>query len=108
MNMLKYVRPGGGYQPNFTMFQKCDVNGAGTHPVFAYLKEKLPVPADDPTSLMKDPKYIIWSPVCRTDISWNFEKFLIGPDGEPFKRYSKSFETIQIEADIQRLLKVTK
>lgn len=57
---------------------------------------------------MKDPKYITWSPVCRSDIAWNFEKFLIGPEGEPFKRYSKMFETVQIESDIQRLLKVTK
>uniref|UniRef100_V9KZQ2 glutathione peroxidase n=2 Tax=Callorhinchus milii TaxID=7868 RepID=V9KZQ2_CALMI len=90
------------------MFQKSIVNGDGTHPLFAYLKEKLPYPDDDPVSFMKDPQSINWSPVCRSDISWNFEKFLIGPDGEPFKRYSKKFETIQIEPDIQRLLKVAK
>ena len=37
---------------------------------------------------------------------WNFEKFLIGPEGEPFRRYSRSFQTINIEPDIKRLLKV--
>uniref|UniRef100_A0A286Y1Q0 Ubiquitin carboxyl-terminal hydrolase n=1 Tax=Cavia porcellus TaxID=10141 RepID=A0A286Y1Q0_CAVPO len=36
---------------------------------------------------MTDPKFIIWSPVCRNDVSWNFEKFLVGPDGVPVRRY---------------------
>uniref|UniRef100_A0A286XK61 glutathione peroxidase n=1 Tax=Cavia porcellus TaxID=10141 RepID=A0A286XK61_CAVPO len=76
------------------------------HPVFAYLKDKLPYPYDDPFSLMTDPKLIMWSPVRRSDVSWNFEKFLIGPEGEPFRRYSRTFHTINIEPDIKRLLKV--
>ncbi|KAB1277182.1 Glutathione peroxidase 2 [Camelus dromedarius] len=106
LNSLKYVRPGGGFQPTFTLVQKCDVNGQNEHPVFAYLKDKLPYPYDDPFSLMTDPKFIIWSPVRRSDVSWNFEKFLIGPEGEPFRRYSRTFPTINIEPDIKRLLKV--
>ncbi|KAF6132408.1 RAB15, member RAS oncogene family [Phyllostomus discolor] len=106
LNSLKYVRPGGGFQPTFTLVQKCEVNGQNEHPVFAYLKDKLPYPYDDPFSLMTDPKYIIWSPVRRSDVSWNFEKFLIGPEGEPFRRYSRTFPTINIEPDIKRLLKV--
>lgn len=106
LNSLKYVRPGGGYQPTFSLTQKCDVNGQNEHPVFAYLKDKLPYPYDDPFSLMTDPKLIIWSPVRRSDVSWNFEKFLIGPEGEPFRRYSRTFQTINIEPDIKRLLKV--
>lgn len=108
MNSLQHVRPGSGFLPNFTIFEKCNVNGVNTHPVFAYLKDKLPYPDDDPCSLMQDPKFLIWSPISRTDISWNFEKFLIGPEGEPFKRYSKKFPTIDIEPDIQRLLRLTK
>nr|2HE3_A Chain A, Glutathione peroxidase 2 [Homo sapiens] len=106
LNSLKYVRPGGGYQPTFTLVQKCEVNGQNEHPVFAYLKDKLPYPYDDPFSLMTDPKLIIWSPVRRSDVAWNFEKFLIGPEGEPFRRYSRTFPTINIEPDIKRLLKV--
>lgn len=106
LNSLKYVRPGGGFQPTFTLVQKCDVNGQNEHPVFTYLKDKLPYPYDDPFSLMTDPKFIIWSPVRRSDVSWNFEKFLIGPEGEPFRRYSRTFQTINIEPDIKRLLKV--
>lgn len=102
---LKYVRPGNGFEPNFQLLEKLEVNGANAHPLFVFLKEKLPQPSDDSVSLMGDPKFIIWSPVNRNDVSWNFEKFLIGPDGEPFKRYSRRFLTIDIEADIKELLK---
>lgn len=106
LNSLKHVRPGDGFQPTFTLVQKCEVNGQNEHPVFAYLKDKLPYPYDDPFSLMTDPKFIIWSPVRRSDVAWNFEKFLIGPEGEPFRRYSRTFPTVNIEPDIKRLLKV--
>ena len=51
-------------------------------------------------------KHTFWEPIKVHDIRWNFEKFLIGPEGEPFRRYSRSFQTINIEPDIKRLLKV--
>jgi len=105
---LKYVRPGKGFEPKFQLLQKVDVNGKDAHPLFVYLKEKLPSPCDNAVALMSDPKYVIWSPVSRNDISWNFEKFLISPDGEVYKRYSKSFLTIDLEADIKELLKRVK
>uniref|UniRef100_A0A7N8XNA5 Glutathione peroxidase 1 n=2 Tax=Mastacembelus armatus TaxID=205130 RepID=A0A7N8XNA5_9TELE len=108
LKSLKYVRPGNGFEPQFPLLEKVDVNGKDAHPLFVYLKEKLPFPSDDAVALMTDPKFIIWSPVCRHDISWNFEKFLVSPDGEPHKRYSRSFLTIDIEADIQELLKGVK
>lgn len=108
LNSLKHVRPGGGFEPNFTLFQKCQVNGQDTHPVFAYLKAHLPAPADEAAHLMTEPRFVTWSPVRRSDISWNFEKFLVGPEGEPFRRYSPRMPTIQLEPDIQRLLKLAK
>lgn len=80
------------------------MNGKDAHPLFVYLKEKLPFPSDDQMALMTDPKFIIWSPVRRNDVSWNFEKFLVGPDGEPYKRYSRNFLTSDIEADIIKLI----
>lgn len=85
LNSLKYVCPGRGYQPTFTLTQKCEVNGKKMgHPVFAYLKDKLPYPFDELFSLLSNHKYITWSPV-----GWNFEKFLIGPEREPFHHYSR-------------------
>uniref|UniRef100_A0A672V2F2 Glutathione peroxidase n=1 Tax=Strigops habroptila TaxID=2489341 RepID=A0A672V2F2_STRHB len=108
LSILKHVRPGGGFEPNFTLFQKCQVNGTDTHPVFAYLKLHLPTPADEASTLMSEPRFLSWSPVRRSDISWNFEKFLVGPEGEPFRRYSPRMATAQLEPDIQRLLKLAK
>uniref|UniRef100_A0A3Q2QEC8 Glutathione peroxidase 1 n=1 Tax=Fundulus heteroclitus TaxID=8078 RepID=A0A3Q2QEC8_FUNHE len=101
---LKHVRPGNGFEPKFQLLEKVDVNGKDAHPLFVFLKEKLPFPSDDPSSLMNDPKLIMWSPVSRNDVSWNFEKFLVGPDGVPFKRYSRRFLTSDIEGDIKKLL----
>ncbi|KAJ8258596.1 hypothetical protein COCON_G00176080 [Conger conger] len=108
MQSLKHIRPGKGFEPKFQLLEKVDVNGKDAHPLFLFLKAKLPFPSDDTTSLMTDPKCIIWSPVCRNDVSWNFEKFLIGPDGEPFKRYSRRFLTSDIDGDIKKLLSLAK
>lgn len=105
---LKYVRPGNGYEPKFQLLEKVDVNGKNAHPLFSFLKEKLPFPSDEPMPFMSDPKFIIWSPVCRNDIAWNFEKFLIGSDGVPFKRYSWRFLTSGIDGDIKKLLSIPK
>lgn len=63
LNCLKHVRPGGGFEPNFTLFQKCQVNGKDTHPVFAYLKAHLPAPVDEADHLMAEPRFLVWSPV---------------------------------------------
>lgn len=108
LKSLKYVRPGNGFEPKFQLLEKLDVNGKDADPLFVFLKEKLPFPHDNSMALMSDPKFIIWSPVNRNDISWNFEKFLVGPDGEPYKRYSRSFLTSDIESDIKQLLKSVK
>lgn len=102
---LKHVRPGNGYEPKVMLMEKCIVNGEGTHPVFDWLKSALPTPHDDTDSLMANPLLITWSPVKRSDVSWNFEKFLISPDGAPVKRYSRNFITEMIGEDIEHLLK---
>lgn len=34
----RYVRPGGGFVPNFQLFQKGDVNGAKEQKIFTFLK----------------------------------------------------------------------
>jgi len=105
LSLLCHVRPGNNFKPKMQLFSKVNVNGGEADPIFKYLKERLPLPSDDSVSLMGDPKFIIWSPVTRSDIAWNFEKFLIGKDGQPFKRFSKKFETIQLQEDIANLLK---
>ncbi|GAB5364060.1 hypothetical protein AAMO2058_000937100 [Amorphochlora amoebiformis] len=105
LDQLKYIRPGNGYEPNFPIFARTDVNGKDALPLFTYLKHKLPVPVgEDGETLMSDPLFLIWSPVARNDISWNFEKFLVNKDGIPVKRYSRRYPTMDIKKDIQALL----
>ncbi|KAL6059949.1 Glutathione peroxidase [Balamuthia mandrillaris] len=53
----------------FPVFDKVEVNGPSTHPLFKYLKETLP------------------GVLGTTDIKWNFTKFLIGRDGKPLQRF---------------------
>ena len=104
LNSLKYVRPGNGFVPKIDLFGKISVNGKEAHPLFVFLKEKLPRPYDDEVALMSDPKLIMWGPVRRFDVSWNFEKFLIDSNGVPFKRYSCKIPTADIAPDIEALL----
>ena len=123
LNTLKYVRPGNNFEvnPAITVFSKCDVNGASALPLFKYLKTSMMIPSgalgdtkdngcDDIDALVLPrggfggTTVTLWTPVCRSDIAWNFEKFLIGADGEPVKRFSRYFPTAEIATDIDALL----
>jgi glutathione peroxidase len=57
------------YGVTFPMFAKLDVNGPGRHPLYAILTET----ADDEGGA--------------GDVLWNFEKFLVSPDGLPVRRF---------------------
>lgn len=69
----------------FQLTEKIDVNGENTHAAFKYLKDELP------GTLGKK-------------IKWNFTKFLISPEGKPFKRYSPTTKPAKIENDIKKFL----
>ena len=123
LNTLKYVRPGDGFEPaeSVTVYEKTDVNGLNAAPLFKWLKSEMMIPSGG----MEDTKengcadidalvlprggfggttVTLWTPVARSDIAWNFEKFLVGPDGAPVKRYSRYFDTNEIASDIDALL----
>lgn len=123
LNTLKHVRPGNGFEPAPTIdiFEKCDVNGADALPLFKWLKTSQIVPSDefvdtkgngcaDPDALVLPrggfggSTVVLWTPVARSDIAWNFEKFLIGPDGAFVNRYSRYYPTADIAKDIDELL----
>jgi len=124
MNTLKHVRPGGGFEPasEVTIFEKSDVNGLDAAPLFKWLKAEMVLPSDGfdgdtkgngcndgdalvlPRGKFGGSTVVLWTPVARSDIAWNFEKFLVGPDGAPVKRYSRYFDTNAIAADIDALL----
>ncbi|GAM25283.1 hypothetical protein SAMD00019534_084580 [Acytostelium subglobosum LB1] len=81
---LKHVCPGRGYEPNFQLFEKTDVNGPSTSPVFAWLKSGCG--PSSPTLMATD--LISWTPVLYNDIEGNFAKFLISKTGTLFARFS--------------------
>ena len=58
------------YGVTFPMYEKIEVNGPGRHPIYAQLVDV----ADDKGHT--------------GDIQWNFEKFLISPQGEVIARYN--------------------
>mmetsp|Transcript_17927 Transcript_17927/g.43874 ORF Transcript_17927/g.43874 Transcript_17927/m.43874 type:complete len:118 (-) Transcript_17927:229-582(-) len=94
-----------GFVCNFDLFARTDVNGANEMKLFTFLKKALPVPSGKGgDQIMGDPKGIIWAPVKRTDIAWNFEKFLINKDGVPVKRYSSKTPSIDIKEDLAALM----
>ena len=75
------------YGVTFQLFEKVDVNGDNAHPLFNFLKKTAPG-------------------VLGTEgIKWNFTKFLITPQGKPFKRYAPTTAPREIEGDIRRVLK---
>ncbi len=74
------------YGVSFHMFDKVDVNGAGAHPLFKWLKSEKP------------------GFLGTQAIKWNFTKFLIGRDGLPVKRYATVARPQSLSGDIERLL----
>jgi glutathione peroxidase len=74
------------YDVTFPMFAKIEVNGAGTHPLYAHLKKEKPG--------------LLGSEA----IKWNFTKFLVGRDGAVRKRYAPKETPESIENDISAQL----
>ncbi|XP_007954682.1 epididymal secretory glutathione peroxidase [Orycteropus afer afer] len=101
---LQYVRPGGGYVPNFQLFEKGDVNGEKEQKVFTFLKHSCPHPSD----ILGSSRHIFWEPMKVHDIRWNFEKFLVGPDGVPVMRWYHRVPVSTVKADILQYLKQLK
>uniref|UniRef100_A0AAQ4R112 Glutathione peroxidase n=1 Tax=Gasterosteus aculeatus aculeatus TaxID=481459 RepID=A0AAQ4R112_GASAC len=97
---LKHVRPGNGFVPNFPLFEKGDVNGKDEQEVFTFLKSSCPPVGD----LLGDPARLFWGPIKLSDIKWNFEKFLVGPDGKPVMRWHPSVSVSEVKADIHKHL----
>lgn len=52
-------------------------------------------------------KPVLYNPIYSEDVKWNYEKFLIGPDGRPIYRYAHYVEPAsdaQLKTDIESLL----
>ena len=64
------------YSANYSIYQKCSVNGKNRHPLYKNL-------------ISQDPK--------KSKVSWNFEKFLIDRKGNLVDRFSSSSDSSDIK-----------
>jgi glutathione peroxidase len=74
------------YSVTFPMFDKVDVNGSSTHPLYAFLREQAP------------------GILGTTGIKWNFTKFLVSKDGQSIARMASADGVGKMEAAIKQLL----
>ena len=72
----------------FPIFDKIDVNGPSASPLYVRLKSYSDIGVSNISK-----------------ISWNFEKFIIGPDGIPLRRYKPGIRPIELTADIEAIVK---
>lgn len=65
----------------FPLSTKVEVNGAHTHPIFAFLKRRA-------------------GGLLGSRIKWNFTKFLVWPDGTTVRRYAPATKPDELASDI--------
>ena len=74
------------YNVTFPMFAKIDVNGAGAHPLYEFLKS-------EKSGLLGIEA-----------IKWNFSKFLVDHEGRVVERYAPTTTPASLKGDIEALL----
>ena len=74
------------YGVSFPMFSKIDVNGAGAHPLYKYLKDAAP------------------GILGTKAIKWNFTKFLVDKTGKVVDRFASKVKPAALEGPIRDLL----
>ena len=89
----------------FPQFDKIDVNGANESPLFTYLKAQKGFSGFD----LNDQRGKFMDEMLRkqdadydkkSDIKWNFTKFLVSRDGRVVKRYEPTDKMTDVDADI--------
>ena len=73
------------YSLTFTLFSKISVNGSDKHPLYRYLTEESPFPGE---------------------VEWNFQKYLVDPNGTVIARYHHRTKPMsdEIVRDLERSL----
>lgn len=74
------------YDVKFPLFDKIEVNGSNTAPLYQFLKSEKP------------------GFLGTEAIKWNFTKFLVGRDGQVIKRYAPTDKPEDIKKDLSKLL----
>jgi glutathione peroxidase len=73
------------YDVTFPLFAKVEVNGANTHPLWAFLKSEK-------------------GGLLGGGIKWNFTKFLVAPDGKVVERFAPTTTPESITPEVEKLL----
>jgi len=74
------------YDITFPLFERIEVNGENTHPLYRHLKQTCPG-------------------ILGTEaIKWNFTKFLVGRNGEVIDRFAPTVTPEELRPAIERLL----
>lgn len=71
---------------SFQMMAKIEVNGAGAHPLYQWLKQQAP------------------GLLGTQAIKWNFTKFLVGRDGQVLQRFAPQTPPAKLSAAIEQAL----
>ena len=74
------------YDVSFPLYEKVEVNGAGAHPLWKWLKKEKP------------------GLLGMEAVKWNFTKFLVDRDGRVVKRYAPTDTPEKIEQDLGLVL----
>jgi glutathione peroxidase len=74
------------YEVSFPMFAKLEVNGAGAHPLYQWLKKEAP------------------GLLGTQAIKWNFTKFLLDAQGQVLRRFAPTDTPASLAAHIEPLL----
>lgn len=74
-------------------------------PSFLFSISLLQQSCPHPSEIMGSIKHISWEPIMVHDIRWNFEKFLVGPDGVPVMRWFHRTPVSTVKSDILAYMK---
>ncbi|AWE06915.1 glutathione peroxidase [Lysinibacillus sp. 2017] len=97
------------YGVNYPVFEKVEVNGEQTHPLFKYLKHEVDCPEFVRETLQQKmmyngilenyPDYLLGR-----NIRWNFTKFLVDRNGHVLQRFEPDSSFLDIEKAIESVL----
>ena len=93
------------FNTKFPLFKKIEVNGENEHPVFKYLKEAQPYKFSGKGKMkMALISKLSKTSKSKTDIRWNFTKFLVDKNGNAVDRFEPVESIESIEKRIEELL----
>lgn len=96
------------YDTTFPRFKKLEVNGPGEHPLYTFLKKAAPKAGGKGNPFMSFMLNLAskanGKTTSKSDIKWNFEKFLVDRKGKVVGRFAPTVTPDKLDAEIKALL----